>query len=107
MPTQSRAVLTRSAGPPVKSRTVMKRTGAPAAHPHTAAPPRMKTGSPALSGLLSAQGALLIESRLLEQLADLMHDTAFFIKDASGCYLMVNQSLVERHGLADKAQMIG
>lgn len=67
----------------------------------------MKTGSPALPGIVSAHGALLIESRLLEQLADLMHDTAFFVKDAMGRYLVVNQSLVERHGLADKSQMIG
>jgi PAS domain S-box-containing protein len=67
----------------------------------------MKTGSPALPGIVSTHGALLIESRLLEQLADLMHDTAFFVKDALGRYLVVNQSLVERHGLADKWQMIG
>ena len=67
----------------------------------------MKTASTALPGMLSAQGALLIDSRLVEQVADLMQDTAFFIKDASGRYLVVNQSLVERHGLADKSQMIG
>lgn len=67
----------------------------------------MKNGSPALPGIVSAHGALLIESRLLEQLADLMHDTAFFVKDTSGRYVVVNQSLVERHGLADKSQMIG
>lgn len=36
-----------------------------------------------------------------------MHDTAFFIKDATGRYLVVNHSLVERHGLTEKAQMIG
>lgn len=67
----------------------------------------MKTASAALPAILSARGALLIDSRLLEQVADLMHDTAFFIKDASGRYLVVNQSIVERHGLADKSQMIG
>ena len=67
----------------------------------------MKNTSAALHGILSAQGALLIDSRLVEQVANLMHDTAFFIKDASGRYLVVNQSLVERHGLADKSQMIG
>ncbi len=48
-----------------------------------------------------------MDARFVEQVADLMHDTAFFIKDASGRYLVVNQSLVERHGLADKSQMIG
>jgi len=60
-----------------------------------------------LPGIMSTRGVLLVDSRLVEQVADLMHDTAFFIKDASGRYLVVNQSLVERHGLADKAQMIG
>jgi hypothetical protein len=39
--------------------------------------------------------------------ADLMHDTAFIIKDALGRYVVVNQSLVERHGIAGKVQMIG
>ena len=42
-----------------------------------------------------------------EKVVDVMHDKAFFIKDASGRYLVVNQSLVERHGLSDKSQMIG
>lgn len=44
---------------------------------------------------------------MIEQVADLMHDTAFFIKDDAGRYLVVNQSLVERHGLRDKSQMLG
>ncbi|MFZ4767280.1 MAG: AraC family transcriptional regulator, partial [Roseimicrobium sp.] len=52
-------------------------------------------------------GRLLIDTQFVEQVADLMHDTAFFIKDASGRYLVVNQSLVERHGLSGKSQMIG
>jgi PAS domain S-box-containing protein len=59
------------------------------------------------SGLLSSGGVLLLDTSYIEQVADLMHDTAFFIKDASGRYLVVNQSLVERHGLTEKAQMIG
>jgi PAS domain S-box-containing protein len=67
----------------------------------------MKIASAEVPGILSAGGSLLIDSRLVEQVADLMHDTALFIKDASGRYLVVNQSLVERHGLADKSQMIG
>jgi hypothetical protein len=36
-----------------------------------------------------------------------MQNTAFFIKDASGRYVVVNQSLVERHGLKEKSQMLG
>lgn len=50
---------------------------------------------------------MLVDARVIEQMADLMHDTAFFIKDATGRYLVVNQSLVERHGLKDKSQMLG
>ena len=67
----------------------------------------MKKATSALPGILSKQGALLLNARLVEQVADLMHDTAFFIKDASGRYVVVNQSLVDRHGLKDKSQMIG
>lgn len=67
----------------------------------------MKKAFSALPGILSQKGALMMDTRFVEQVADLMHDTAFFIKDASGCYLVVNQSLVERHGLSDKSQMIG
>lgn len=67
----------------------------------------MKSAAAAIPGILSPQGALLIDARLIEQIADLMHDTAFFIKDAVGRYVVVNQSLVERHGLADKSQMLG
>jgi hypothetical protein len=47
-----------------------------------------------------------VPADVIEQIADLMHDTAFFIKDASGRYLVVNQSLVERHGLRSKSQML-
>src|SRR3954452_9379912 len=101
------AVLTGTASPRVKSRTGMKKLDG-AAFMSLAAPRHsMKTAPSILPGLISAEGALLIDSRLLEQIADLMHDTALFIKDAAGRYLVVNQSLVDRHGLADKAQMIG
>ncbi len=48
-----------------------------------------------------------VEMRLLEQLFDHTPDTAFFIKDAHGRYLAVNHSLLERHGLRDKSQMLG
>lgn len=67
----------------------------------------MKKTASAFPGILSINGALLVDARVIEQMADLMHDTAFFIKDASGRYLVVNQSLVERHGLKDKSQMLG
>ena len=48
-----------------------------------------------------------VDMRLLEQLFDHTPDTAFFIKDAAGRYIAVNNSLVERHGLRDKSQMLG
>ncbi len=51
--------------------------------------------------------ALSVDMRLLEQLFDHTPDLAFFIKDAAGCYLAVNHSLLERHGLYDKSQMLG
>lgn len=67
----------------------------------------MKTAFSALPGILSPSGHFLMDTQFIEQVADLMHDTAFFIKDAAGRYVVVNQSLVERHGLTGKAQMIG
>ena len=51
--------------------------------------------------------ALSVDMRLLEQLFDHTPDLAFFIKDTAGCYLAVNHSLLERHGLYDKSQMLG
>ena len=59
----------------------------------------MKTAFSALPGILSPRGHFLMDTQFIEQVADLMHDTAFFIKDAAGRYVVVNQSLVERHGL--------
>ncbi|MBK8094526.1 MAG: AraC family transcriptional regulator [Verrucomicrobiaceae bacterium] len=67
----------------------------------------MKKAALAFPEALSKQGTLLMDTRMVEQVADLMHDTAFFIKDAQGRYLVVNQSLVERHGLKHKSQMLG
>jgi len=48
-----------------------------------------------------------VDPRLLEQLFDHTPDLAFFIKDDCGRYLVVNQSLLERHGLKSKDEMIG
>src|SRR4051812_43260272 len=48
-----------------------------------------------------------VEMRLLEQLFDHTPDTAFFIKDAQGCYIAVNQSLLARHGLRRRTEMLG
>lgn len=48
-----------------------------------------------------------VDRVLLEELFDHTPDIAFFIKDAAGRYTTVNNSLVERHGLQGKAQMLG
>ena len=48
-----------------------------------------------------------VDARLLELIFDHTPDIAFFIKDAAGRYLVVNESLVERHGLSGKSQMLG
>ncbi|HUG68461.1 MAG TPA: helix-turn-helix domain-containing protein [Pirellulaceae bacterium] len=50
---------------------------------------------------------LQIDPTLLEQLFDAVPDVAFFIKDAGGRYRTVNESLVRRHGLTSKSQVIG
>ena len=55
-------------------------------------------------GVLAADG---IDRQLLEELFDHTPDIAFFIKDAAGRYTTVNHSLVERHGLNGKADLIG
>lgn len=48
-----------------------------------------------------------VEVALLERLFDLSPDVAFFVKDAAGRYVAVNESLVARHGLKSKSQVIG
>lgn len=48
-----------------------------------------------------------VEVALLEKLFDLSPDVAFFLKDAFGRYVAVNESLVARHGLRNKSQVIG
>lgn len=44
---------------------------------------------------------------IIEELFDHIPETAFFVKDARGRYLAVNQSLVERCGLQQKIELIG
>lgn len=48
-----------------------------------------------------------VEVALLERLFDRSPDAAFFVKDAAGRYVAVNESLVARHGLKSKSQVIG
>lgn len=67
----------------------------------------MKT-RPAKSLAAAVPGvALPVDAALLESLFDQAPDVAFFIKDATGRYLVVNRSLVERHGLRHKSQVLG
>lgn len=56
---------------------------------------------------LEPQVGIALDARFVEQVADLMHDTAFFIKDLEGRYRVVNRAIVEWHGLTDKSQMLG
>lgn len=44
---------------------------------------------------------------LIEDLFDCIPDLVFFIKNARGEYVVVNQTMVERSGRKDKAQIIG
>jgi AraC-like DNA-binding protein len=53
------------------------------------------------------QHVLQVEVGLLERLFDRSPDVAFFVKDAEGLYVAVNDSLLERHGLKSKSQVIG
>ena len=48
-----------------------------------------------------------VEVTLLERLFDRSPDVAFFVKDAVGRYVAVNESLVARHGLQHKSQVLG
>lgn len=48
-----------------------------------------------------------VEIGLLERLFDRSPDVAFFVKDAAGRYVAVNESLVARHGLKSKSQVLG
>jgi PAS domain S-box-containing protein len=57
--------------------------------------------------MAEAPRALSPELAIIEQLFDHVPDTAFFIKDARGRYIAVNQSLVDRCGLRDKRELLG
>jgi AraC-like DNA-binding protein len=51
--------------------------------------------------------ALNVDVDSLEVLFDQMPDVAFFVKDTAGRYVTVNDSLVARHGLTSKGQVLG
>ncbi len=57
--------------------------------------------------LVTADGTLAVGVEILETLFDEAPEIAFFVKDQTGRYLVVNRSLVLRHGLQRKSQLIG
>jgi len=67
----------------------------------------MKMSTAGLSDLVADGEDLALRLPVLELLFDEASDVAFFVKDRDGRYLSVNQSLAERHGFADKQEMIG
>ncbi|OED07974.1 AraC family transcriptional regulator, partial [Burkholderia sp. A2] len=52
-------------------------------------------------------GAMLAHFRLLEPVFDALPDVAFFVKDASGRYAIVNRTLAMRCGYKDKGDLLG
>ena len=50
---------------------------------------------------------LSIEATILSSLFDAAPDVAFFVKDVDGRYVIVNDSLVKRHGLKYKSDAVG
>lgn len=52
-------------------------------------------------------GVSSIDVNILAQLFDSAPDVAFFVKDATGRYVVVNESLVKRHGLKSRSDVIG
>ena len=67
----------------------------------------MKLSTTATLRAAASRASAGVDMALLEQLFDHTPDIAFFIKDAAGRYIAVNHSLLERHGLRDKSQMLG
>jgi AraC-like DNA-binding protein len=49
----------------------------------------------------------LVDVGVLENLFDQVPDVAFFVKDRAGRYTAVNASLIARHGLREKSEVIG
>jgi AraC-like DNA-binding protein len=52
-------------------------------------------------------GALIADPFFAEALFDLLADVVFFVKDASGCYVVVNTTLMRRCGFQHKRCLIG
>lgn len=55
----------------------------------------------------AAAGVTSIDVNVLSELFDSAPDVAFFVKDSEGRYVAVNDSLVKRHGLKSRSDVIG
>ncbi|MFK7820148.1 MAG: AraC family transcriptional regulator [Planctomycetaceae bacterium] len=64
-------------------------------------------GNLRIKGVEQLSGDRAIDIGLLETLFDYAPDVAFFVKDGDGRYIAVNQSLVKRHGLSTKSEVLG
>ena len=60
-----------------------------------------------LSRQISGDQIASIDIDLLSSLFDCAPDVAFFVKNSTGQYIAINNSLVDRHGLQDKEQILG
>lgn len=56
---------------------------------------------------VTSQSIRSVDVGLLAELFDSTHDMAFFVKDAHGRYVAVNDSLVQRHGWSEKRDVLG
>ncbi len=56
---------------------------------------------------ISSESIRSVDVALLAELFDSTPDMAFFVKDAQGRYVAVNDSLVQRHGWREKRDVLG
>ena len=61
----------------------------------------------ATANVAAASGVSSIDVDVLSALFDSAPDVAFFVKDSDGRYVAVNDSLVKRHGLKSRSDVIG
>jgi PAS domain S-box-containing protein len=67
----------------------------------------MKVSTMRSVGAQLQAGNLSVAADVLAELFDHAPDLAFFVKDSTGRYLVVNESLVKRHGYHHKSQVLG
>ena len=67
----------------------------------------MKVSTVRSVGAILQAGSLSVAADVLAELFDHAPDLAFFVKDDTGRYLAVNESLVKRHGYSHKSQVLG